>query len=157
MTPYISILSAVVEHLRISEPFNVPPAVLVLPEADEPDETRPGQGDAVSDQVNTALEKAGVAVVVYLGEITATEQNADLVTIHVQVVEQVENNRSQTGANKPNLLLIHAARSALEGKSFETTPEWTPLIFIGIETISVGGAIIREVNFQTATFMSTAT
>jgi hypothetical protein len=155
-TPYIKILNAIVDHLRVSEPFNVPPTVLVLPEADEPSDDRPGQGDSVSDMVNTALERAGVSVVVYLGEITATEQSADLVTIHVQVVELVENNRSTSGSNKPNLQLIHAARSALEGQQFASTPEWTELAFIGIETISVSGVIIREVKFQTMTLMSSA-
>lgn len=156
ITPYTKILNAVVDHLRISEPFNVPPAIFVVAESEEPNEERPGDNDPLSDRVNTALERAGVAVIVFMGEVSATEQGADLVTLNVQVVEHVDNNRSPSGTNKSNLQLIHAARSALEGQQFATTPEWAELVFIGIEPISVGGVIIREVKFQTMTFMSSA-
>lgn len=156
-TPYFSILSAITDHLRTSDPFVGPPGILVIQEAEEPSAERPGESDDVTPEVNAALDRAGVAVVVFIRDIAVTEQGADVVEIHVQVVEHVVNNRSPSGTGKPNLLLVHAVRGALEGQQFESTPEWSQLIFTGIDTISISGVIVRECKFNAYTFMSSAT
>lgn len=153
-TPYSTLLFSVVTALRASDYFAGPPCVLVTPESDEPDVTTPGDGHFLSDRVDSALSKAGVAVVVYLQSVTVTEEIFDQVEIRVQVIENVIVNRSQSGTKKPSLNLAHCARSVLSGWQESVNSVWTPLIFEGLDTPNKGATMIREVSFSTTTFMS---
>lgn len=154
MVPYLELLHSIVDRLREQDDFSGPPAVLVLPEADEPDPSRPGQGDALTDQIEGALGRAGTAVIVYVESVDVTEVGADLVQIRVQVVENIVNNRSQSGTQKPSLQLIHAARSALDGWQESEDSVWSPLAYNGFLTPSKGPIMIREARFETQTFMT---
>ncbi len=154
MTPYLQLLHAIVDRLRAEDPFATPPAVLVMPEADEPDPERPGQGDSLSDAVEAALAKVGVAVVVYIEDVEITDDGCDRVGVRVQVIEHTVNNRHERGSQKPNLTLAHFARSLLENWQSAERPEWTPLLFEGLDTITKGIVLIRELRFTTFTRMS---
>jgi len=156
LTPYAQLVSQIVDRLRAAEGIVDPPVVPVFAEWEEPDETLPGSGSDLTAQVETALARAGIAVIVYVEGVSLTEQNADLVEVRVQVVENIVNNRHETGTQKASINVTHACRSALENWQNADHKEWTPLLFAGISTLSKGPIMIREARFTTSTLMSTA-
>lgn len=156
MSPYAQLLSIVVQRLRAAEFIGDPPAVPVFAEWEEPDEDYPGTGSDLTAQVDTALAKAGLAVIVYIDSVDVTEQSADLLDLRIQVVENIVNNRHETGTQKASINVTHACRSALENWQNTDHKEWSPLQFAGISTLSKGPIMIREARFNTQTLMSTA-
>ena len=152
-TPYHDALHLVVDRLRDTDIVKDPPAVLVVPEEDEPDVDRPSEGNAVQDKISAALGKAGIAIVVYIESVDLTSQRADQVEIRVQVIESVVKNRHESGTKKPCWTVLHAIRSSLDNFQSELFPMWTPLRFAGFESVDKSLMLIREARFFTQSFV----
>lgn len=147
------LLHLVVDRLRETEFIKEPPAILVVPEEDEPSEDRPGQGDSLSDQVDGALARIGAGIIVYIESVDITNQGADEVEIRVQVVENVTINRHSRGSRKTCWNLLVASRNALDGFQHAEHQEWAPLQFLGIQTVQKDTPLIREVRFVSRSFV----
>ena len=152
--PYVQLLQAVVDRVRKSDFITNPPAILVVPEEDEPSDDRPGQGDSIADRVEFALERAGIAVIVYIENGDATSEGGDKIDLRVQVAERPINNRHQSGTQKPCWEVLFSVRAQLENWAPEPEGSWAPFLFLGFTTITKGNDLVREVQFQTLGFLT---
>lgn len=152
--PFLTLLRVVVDRLRDADFIKSPPAVLVLPEEDEPDEDRPGQGDNISDMIDVAMNRSGVVIVVYVEGSTLTGQRADLVDFRVQVSEAVIQNRHPRGTQKTSWKLLNAVRLALHNYQSPDHPEWSPIRFVDFQTLEKSTEISREARFTSQTFIN---
>ena len=153
--PYIQLLAAVAERVRASERIGQAPVVPVFIEEDEPDETRPAQGDSLSDRVESSLAKLGVTLIVFLDSVTATPEGGDELEIAIQVVERVEINRHSSGTQKACWAVLMAARAQLQDWAPEPEGLWSAFVFTGTKTVSSGAQLIRESRFTTRGFLCT--
>lgn len=151
--PYLQLLHSIVDRCALAEAVVGPPQILVVPEEDEPDIDRPGQGNQLQNRIDAAINKAGIAVIVYIEDAVGSEEGYDTVEFRVQVAENPVKNRHESGTRRACWEVLFGLRAMLQGWAPEPAGLWSGFQFLGFDTISKGEMVIREARFNTMIYL----